>query len=54
MFGKGAPGCPGAEEVRLAWLPIRFVGGTRERMVAKALGEGSKRTTEPFRGRLLR
>jgi len=39
------------------WQPsylIRFVGGTKERMVAKAFGEGSKRTTEPFRVRFLR
>ncbi len=49
---RGRPGFPGAEGV--GWLPIRLVGGTREGMVAKALGEGSKRTTEPFRGRLLR
>ena len=35
-----------------ACLPIRFVGGTREGIVAKAFGEGSKRTTSHSVGQL--
>jgi hypothetical protein len=53
LIGKESPELPQCGMGGLA-RPLLLAGGTRERIVAEALGEGSKRMTEPFRGRLLR